>query len=81
MSKLRQNLTPVEGDLTMPEEGDLRGYVIFTQLKADGPFIYAGWLDAADDAMALSLAPGALRPGSEMHAHLGRAPRLRRRSA
>jgi len=58
MSKLRQQLdTSInEHELTIPREGDLTGYVIFTQLKKDGPFIYAGWLDAPDDRMALILA-------------------------
>lgn len=58
MSKLRQQLdTSInEQDLSIPREGDLTGYVIFTQLKKDGPFIYAGWLDAPDDEMALILA-------------------------
>lgn len=56
MSKLRQNVTSVEGDIATPAEGDLAAYVIFTQLKPDGPYIYAGWLDAADDAMAIQFA-------------------------
>lgn len=58
MSKLREQLdTSInERDLTTPPEGDLTGYVVFTQLKTDGPFIYAGWLDAPDDRMALILA-------------------------
>ncbi len=58
MSKLRQQLdTSInEEDLSIPREGDLTGYVIFTQLKKGGPFIYAGWLDAPDDDMALILA-------------------------
>ena len=46
----------IEGDLESPAEGDLRPYVVFTQLKPRGPHIYAGWLDAADDAMALRFA-------------------------
>jgi len=56
MSKIRQNVAVTEGELNTPPEGDLRAYVIFTQLKAGGPFIYAGWLDAPDDEMALILA-------------------------
>lgn len=56
MSKRRDNLQPSQGDLTAPAEGDLAPYVIFTQLVNDGPFIYAGWLDAADDVMALHFA-------------------------
>ncbi|MCA9290482.1 MAG: hypothetical protein KDA25_05100, partial [Phycisphaerales bacterium] len=55
MSKIRTNLTMPTTELA-PAEGDLRGYVVFTQLRAGGPFIYAGWLDAADDEMALVFA-------------------------
>ena len=56
MSKLRENVVFVEGDLESPAEGDLAPYVIFTQLAETGPHIYAGWLDAADAAMALRFA-------------------------
>jgi 1,2-phenylacetyl-CoA epoxidase PaaB subunit len=58
MSKLRQNvdLSHLADELPFTTSGDLPGYVIFTQLKSDGPFIYAGWLNAADPEMALLLA-------------------------
>ena len=56
MSKRRQHIPSPEGELPDPVGGDLTPYVIFTQLKAGGPFIYAGWLDAVDDAMALAFA-------------------------
>lgn len=56
MSKRRQHVPEVDGDLSVPPEADLTPYVIFTQLKEGGPFIYAGWLDAVDDAMALAFA-------------------------
>ncbi len=56
LSKVRRELAVNESELAVPEEGDLRAYVIFTQLKKDGPFIYAGWLDAPDDEMAILLA-------------------------
>ncbi len=56
MSKLREEVEPVCGELETPPEGDLAGYVIFTQLKAGQPFLYAGYLDAADDDMALIFA-------------------------
>ena len=56
MSKLRQEVTEVDGDLATPPEGDLKAYVIFTQLKQDAPHVHAGWVDAADDAMALQFA-------------------------
>ena len=55
-SKIRDQLPTYDTPLGGESEGDLRGYVIFTQLKKDGPFFYAGWLDAADDAMALDFA-------------------------
>lgn len=58
MSKLRQHVPEKQCDLSSPAEGDLRGYVIFTQLKVDGPYIFAGWLDAPDAQMALDLAVG-----------------------
>ncbi|MHC4414121.1 MAG: hypothetical protein ACYS0G_02425 [Planctomycetota bacterium] len=56
MSKLRDNVTIVEGELQTPAEGDLKPYVIFTQLTDGGPHVYAGWLDAKDDQMALQYA-------------------------
>jgi len=56
MSKLRQEVDIVEGDVRTPEEGDLTAWVVFTRLKTDGPHRYAGWLDAVDDAMALQYA-------------------------
>ncbi|MHC5004203.1 MAG: hypothetical protein ACYTJ0_13895 [Planctomycetota bacterium] len=56
MSKVRERIPEPSDELSCPPEGDLRAYVVFTQLKQDGPFLYAGWLDAADDAMALSFA-------------------------
>lgn len=45
-----------DAELQSPATGDLTGFVVFTQLRAGGPFIYAGWLDAPDDDMALILA-------------------------
>jgi len=57
MSKIREQFqTPPAAPLTVSPTGDLKPYVIFTQLKAKGPYIYAGWLEAADDAMALAFA-------------------------
>ena len=53
MSKLRQNIEISEGDLETPAEGDFAPYVIFTQLAEGSPHVYAGWVDAADDRMAL----------------------------
>ena len=54
MSKIREQIETsiTEHDLEAPTERDLRAYVVFTQLKKDGPFIYAGWLDAPDDEIA-----------------------------
>lgn len=56
MSKLREQVELVTGDLETPPEEDLKGYVVFTQLKAGQPHVYAGYLDAADDDMALLFA-------------------------
>ena len=55
MSKLREEVPIVTGDLETPEEGDLRPYVVFTQLTSGGPYDYAGWVDASDEAMALPI--------------------------
>ena len=56
MSKLRQDVASADGDLETPAEGDLPSYVIFTQLTDNGPHIYAGWLEAVDDLMAIKFA-------------------------
>ena len=56
MSKIRQNLPAYDSALDTPAEGDLAAWVIFTQLKDDGPFLFAGWLDAADETMAMNFA-------------------------
>ena len=57
MSKIREQFKkPPDTPLAVEPTGDLKPYVIFTQLKANGPFIYAGWLEAADDAMAMDFA-------------------------
>ncbi len=56
MSKLRDKVSIVEGELETPAEGDLRPWVVFTQLRAGGPYLYAGWVDAADAAMAVQFA-------------------------
>lgn len=56
MSKLRENVELITGDLETPPERDLAGYVVFTQLKPGQPHLYAGYLDAADDEMALIFA-------------------------
>ena len=56
MSKLREEVAIVEGEIEAPARGDLEPYVIFTQLNDRGPHLYAGWVDAADDAMALQFA-------------------------
>ena len=56
MSKLRDEVAIVEGEIEAPARGDLEPYVIFTQLKDRGPHLYAGWVDAADDDMALQFA-------------------------
>jgi 1,2-phenylacetyl-CoA epoxidase PaaB subunit len=57
MSKIREQFTaPPTTPLEVAPTGDLKPYVIFTQLKANGPYIYAGWLEAADDSMAMEFA-------------------------
>lgn len=56
MSKLRDNPPVFDAEFDAAAERDLRPYVVFTQLKGDGPYVYAGWLDASDDAMALAFA-------------------------
>ncbi|TVQ53052.1 MAG: hypothetical protein EA377_08885 [Phycisphaerales bacterium] len=58
MSKIRQNLDLGQAETPIDAEplGDLTPYVVFTQLKAKGPHLYAGWLEAADDGMAMLLA-------------------------
>jgi len=38
--------------ITTPPEGDGRSYVVFTQLRAQTPFLYAGWLNAPDPRAA-----------------------------
>ncbi len=57
MSKIREQFeTPPSTPLEVSPTGDLRPYVIFTQLKKNGPHIYAGWLEAADAEMAMDFA-------------------------
>ena len=56
MSKLRQQPRSFPDDLTTPAEGDLTAYSVFTQLKPGAKHICAGWLDAADDHMAVQFA-------------------------
>jgi 1,2-phenylacetyl-CoA epoxidase PaaB subunit len=57
MSKIREQFeSPPTTPLEVSPTGDLRPYVIFTQLKKGGPHIYAGWLEASDDSMAMNFA-------------------------
>ena len=57
MSKIREQFSsPPAEPLSVSPTGDLKPYVIFTQLKPKGPYIYAGWLEAADDSMAIEFA-------------------------
>lgn len=57
MSKIREQFqTPPDAPLAGEASGDLRPFVVFTQLRARGPYIYAGWLEAADQAMAMAFA-------------------------
>lgn len=57
MSRIREQfIAPSQEPLAVEPTGDLRPFVIFTQLRENGPFIYAGWLEAADGDMALAFA-------------------------
>lgn len=57
MSKIREQFeTPPTTPLEASPTGDLRPFVIFTQLRKGGPHIYAGWLEAADAGMAMTFA-------------------------
>lgn len=58
MSKIREQIEipPLDAPIDAEPLGDLKPYVVFTQLKEGGPHIYAGWLEAADDEMAVVLA-------------------------
>lgn len=56
MSNIREQSHPSNGDLTSPAEGDLKPYVVFTQLNRGDPHMYAGCVDAADQQMALQFA-------------------------
>lgn len=57
MSKIREQFTaPPTTPLRVDPTGDLGPYVVFTQLKANGPYLYAGWLEASDDDMAMAFA-------------------------
>jgi 1,2-phenylacetyl-CoA epoxidase PaaB subunit len=55
MSKIREQFNkPPDAPLAVESTGDLKPYVVFTQLKANGPYLYAGWLEAVDDDMAMA---------------------------
>jgi 1,2-phenylacetyl-CoA epoxidase PaaB subunit len=57
MSKIREQFDrPPQTPLEVYPTGDLRPFVIFTQLKKGGPHIYAGWLEASDADMAMAFA-------------------------
>lgn len=57
MSKIREQFSaPPQTPLEVSPTGDLRPFVVFTQLKKTGPHIYAGWLEAADANMAMDFA-------------------------
>jgi len=60
MSKIREHIPettdPDVLDERLPAEGDLSPWVVFTRVAEGRPFVYAGWLDASDEAMALDYA-------------------------
>jgi ring-1,2-phenylacetyl-CoA epoxidase subunit PaaB len=53
MSKLRQNVPVVGGDIEAPSAGDMRAYEVFVQVERGRPHVHCGSLEAPDDAMAL----------------------------
>ena len=53
MSKIRECFPVDEGELQAPPEADLEPFVVFTKLREDGRWLYAGWLEAPDDETAL----------------------------
>tara|TARA_Y100001970_G_C14072012_1_gene769968 strand:+ start:169 stop:561 length:393 start_codon:yes stop_codon:yes gene_type:complete len=56
MSELRSNIK--KNDKPLPESmgEDMKSWVVFTQKKRGAPHIYAGWLNACDEEMALDFA-------------------------
>jgi phenylacetate-CoA oxygenase PaaH subunit len=56
MSRLREKVAAAERGFDLPAEGDLAPYAVFTQAAPGQPHVYAGWLDAPDDRMALAFA-------------------------
>ena len=57
MSRSRAHLpVPIDGELTLPAEGDARPYEVFVQLQRGKPHIHAGTVDAVDAPMALQFA-------------------------
>lgn len=55
-SEIRRNIPLNDDDLHVPAEGDLTAYVVFTQKREKDRHVLAGYLDAADDAMAITFA-------------------------
>jgi phenylacetate-CoA oxygenase PaaH subunit len=56
MSKFREQVPIKAGEPLSPPEGDLKPYEVFVQLENGKPHVYAGSVDAVDDAMALQFA-------------------------
>ncbi len=56
MSNLRNNITAKNTPLPEPAGTDMDSWVVFTQKKPGAPHIYAGWLNAADEDMAIEFA-------------------------
>ena len=77
MSKLRQDVELVEGEIESPAEGDFAPYVIFTRLTDNGPHIYAGWVEAVDDPLALQFPREAHGPARVLVNCAGIAPAKR----
>lgn len=56
LSKFRRDFQAGEGELATPPTGDLKAFEVFIQLEHGKPPVYAGSVDAADLAMALTFA-------------------------
>ena len=52
MSKRRQIVPEFEGEIEGPVADDAQAWVVFTQLKPEGPYLYAGYVEAVDLELA-----------------------------
>ena len=56
ISRVRRDLPVLEGELSVPADGDLQPWLVMTQPNAAKPHVSAGWVDACDEAMAMQFA-------------------------